>query len=446
MKKIILTLFFMIFIIIYHINYLSLDNVYHMEMSMLNYIISILSSTYILFIIVIFIIGLQSININYYIFSFKNYYALKDNNKFTINYLKIWLNLYKKVLLIVTVSLLIVILIYIFGYWEILALIFIKFGLGIKLKGITTLAGAMVKIGGKKALVYSTMGMLLKRYLIDVFSKFFIKHSVTRYKNTLIHIIHLKINDVKNASIIKKINAIVGLFLSIPMIYIFWTKFLSVAIQKIAYAFIYPLLSFLFSLLSYSFTFLSSFFTTIFEILLLGFFIEYMKRFYFGKEILKKVDNFFRLIWKLIIFIDSILNHFHLSPRTQLIIYSNKINKKLEEYIDKGINSINKITRNRLRYVSIIEKISQKRFYYQKSKKRVYNQENFYKKTLNFLLNKKQYNYKIARAKRLEKIRLKNSKKISERRLKNLNKKIKPIKRHMPFNNISDYYENPNTY
>jgi len=85
-------------------------------------------------------------------------------------------------------------------WWDAIGLMVLNLGLGIKLHGAKTFAIAVAKSGGKKALAMTTAGVLVKRHLIDVMSKFFAEHSVGRYKDNIKKIFMMKFEDVKNSS------------------------------------------------------------------------------------------------------------------------------------------------------------------------------------------------------------------------------------------------------
>lgn len=252
-------------------------------------------------------------------------------------------------------------IVYFFEFYESIGLLFIQFGLGIKLTGVKTLAGAILKMGGKKALVYSTIGMLLKRHALDVSSKFFVEHSVSRYKDNLVILMKMKIEDIKRAPLVQKIKVSLTTFFSIPIVYLFWTKFLGATIQKIIYAFIYPLFTLLMSMLTVGLQFFASAGAFVFELLMIGVFIEIIKGFTFGKKILSYVDKGIVFVFGLIIWIEKKLNRYGVSPKQHLINVSKKINSYIENIIDKNISFIDKLERNNMRYVNIVEELSQRR-------------------------------------------------------------------------------------
>ena len=291
--------------------------------------------------------------------------AIPEMNKPSFLTVKAWLHKHLTGMLMLLSFTVIVSLVYFFGWWEMLGILFLKFGLGAKVAGAKTFTHAIIKAGGKKAIVIATAGMLTKRHIIDIVSKFFNEHSVERYKKNLILVVKIKIMEIKESSIAKKIKAVGSTLLSIPVVYFFWTKVLGTAIQKFMYALVVPLVSATWGLLMVSINFLSF----IFQVLMLNIFIETLARYKVGKIFILIIDKVVELTAKVLNILNTILSFIGVNPKAWLIKFSNKFNKWLESIIDKGLSPIGKLYNRRKRYINAVESISEKRYIYQESKK-----------------------------------------------------------------------------
>jgi len=259
----------------------------------------------------------------------------------------------------------ITLLIYFFGWWETLGILFLKFGLGAKVAGAKTFTHAVIKAGGKKAIALATAGMLAKRHIIDIISKFFAEHSISRYKNNVALVAKKKFEEIKHSSMIKKIKAFGSMLLSIPMVYLFWTKVLGTAIQKFIYALVLPLVTLLWNLLMTSFNFLSF----IFQLLMLNLFLDTISRYTIGKKIISLIDHTIYLVGRILNLFNTILEYIGLNPKAWLVKLSNRFNHWLESILDKGLSPISKLRNKRTRYINIVESISEKRYLKAQSKK-----------------------------------------------------------------------------
>ncbi len=239
-----------------------------------------------------------------------------------------------------------------------MGILFLKFGLGAKVAGAKTLTHAIIKAGGKKAVVIATAGMLTKRHIIDIVSRFFAEHSINRYKKTLTLVILQKINEIRESTIAKKLKAFGSMLLSIPMVYIFWTKVLGTAIQKFIYALALPLITFLWNFIITSFNFLGF----IFQLLMLNIFLETISKYEIGKKIIYAIDRVILLIAYLLNIINTLLSYFGIDPKASLVKLSNIFNRWLESILDKGLSPISRLYNRRRRYINIVEGISERRF------------------------------------------------------------------------------------
>lgn len=254
---------------------------------------------------------------------------------------------------------------YFFGWWETLGILFLKFGLGAKVTGAKTLAHAIIKAGGKKAILIATAGMLTKRHIIDILSRFFTEHSVNRYKKNLTLVVKKKFEEILESTLAKKLKAFGSMLLSIPMVYFFWTKVLGAAIQKFMYAIFLPLITILWNLIITSFNFLSF----IFQVLMLNLFLETLARYKIGQKFILVVDKIVYFIAAILNFFNTILNYIGIDPKAWLVKLSNMFNKWLESILDHGLNSVDKLSNKRSRYSNIVKNLSEKRSLRQEAKK-----------------------------------------------------------------------------
>ncbi len=185
-------------------------------------------------------------------------------------------------------------IIHFFGWWEALGILFLKFGLGAKVAGAKTFAHAITKAGGQQAIATATAGMLAKRHIIDLFSKFFSEHSVKKYKNNLMNVFKMKLKEIQKSSFIQRLKAFGSMLLSVPLLYFFWTKVLTTAIQKIVYALVLPIFSILWNFLSAGLNII----TFVLKILMLNILLETIAQYHWGKKFLRFIDSIVSLIIK----------------------------------------------------------------------------------------------------------------------------------------------------
>jgi hypothetical protein len=241
-------------------------------------------------------------------------------------------------LTVISVTVGISILLYIFyvlSWFELLGLFFIKTILGFKIGGVKSFGKALLRIGGKKVLLLSTAGMLLKRHIIDLSSKFFTEHSVQRYSESIKKIAIMQFNKVRYSSLSKKIQGFFALLLSIPLISFFWTKVLSAVAQKLLYKMFYPIFLMIFTFLKNSFSFIGGLFTLFFQLLFIDFFSNLFRRSKLGKSVIAVFSFLFSLFGRVLSFFNRLLILIGIDIRHLLISYSITINKWLENIIYK---------------------------------------------------------------------------------------------------------------
>jgi len=254
----------------------------------------------------------------------------------------------------------IILIIHFLGWWEAIGILFLKFGLGAKVAGAKTFAHAITKAGGQQAIATATAGMLAKRHIIDLFSKFFSEHSVKKYKNNLINVFKMKLKEIQKSSLMQRLKALGSMLLSVPLLYFFWTKVLTTAIQKIVYALVLPLFSILWNFITAGLNIVSF----ILKILMLNILLETLAQYRLGKKFLNFIDAIVSLIFKLFNLLNRLLELIGLNPKSWLIKVSIKFNAWLEKILDKGLSYITKVQNKRDRYINIVEAISEKRYTY----------------------------------------------------------------------------------
>lgn len=247
------------------------------------------------------------------------------------------------------------------GWWEVIGLVILNFGLGIKVKGATTLAATIAKSGGKKALFMTTGGVLLKRHIIDLSSKFFAEHSVSRYKSNIMKLIKMKINDIKNSTPMQKAKAIGSTLMSIPILYFFWSKVLGTAIQKFIYALVLPLFSALLNVIMTGFSFLAGLFVFILQLTFLNILIDKMEKSVWGKAILNAVMKIFSFLGDILDYMNKGFIWLGFDPKHYLILKSIHLNRWLEDKVNRGVNGHKRIEFRREFHMNCRDKLLMRR-------------------------------------------------------------------------------------
>ena len=148
----------------------------------------------------------------------------KEQPKHRFLNISAWIHRYRFGLLILISLTFVALLIHYFGWWEAIGILFLKFGLGAKVSGAKSFAHAVVKAGGKKAIALATAGMLTKRHIIDILSKFFAEHSIKRYKKNLTLVMKKIFDEIRHSTPVKKLRAF-GSMLLFPSSTFFGQKF-----------------------------------------------------------------------------------------------------------------------------------------------------------------------------------------------------------------------------
>ena len=358
-------------------------------------------------------------------------------NHFFINF-RVWIFRYRSALVILASLALITLLIHFFGWWETLGILFLKFGLGAKVAGAKTFTQAMIKAGGKKAIAVATAGMLTKRHIIDLVSKFFAEHSIKRYKRNLTLVLKKKFDEIKHSTPVKKLRALGSMLLSVPMIYFFWTKVLGTAIQKFVYALVLPMATLLWNLILTGINFLGF----IFQILMLNIFLDTLASYSWGKKIIALIDDIVHLVGSVLGPLNTLFGYIGLNPKAWLVKLSDRFNRWLESILDKGLSQIDKIQNKRDRHINAVEALSEKRYFYAQSKHD--KQISYWKYT------KKLFDQKVLRKKEWRESRIHREKRWKSERLNSrtairnntLTKREKRKPLHLPFHKVNSYPEN----
>jgi len=289
----------------------------------------------------------------------------KEQIKHFLISFKAWIFRHRSALVILASLTLIILLIHFFGWWETLGILFLKFGLGAKVAGAKTFTLAMIRAGGKKAIAIATAGMLTKRHIIDLISKFFAEHSIKRHKRNLTLVLKQKFDEIKHSTPVKKLRAFGSMLLSVPMIYFFWTKVLGTAIQKFIYALVLPMVTLLWNLILTGINFLGF----IFQILMLNIFLDTLASYRWGKKIIAFIDGAIRWMGNILGFINTLFGYIGHNPKAWLVTLSNRFNRWLESILDKALSAVAKIRNRRYRHINATEALRIQRYTYAQSKR-----------------------------------------------------------------------------
>ena len=245
--------------------------------------------------------------------------------------------------------------------WTVLGLLALKFGLGVKVGTAKTFAAGVIKAGGKKALLVTTGGMLLKRHMIDLSTKFFTDHSVTKYKKNIISVFKMKFENIKKSSRMQRAKAIGVTLLGGPVLYIFWTNALGAVVQKVFYKALYPIFLFVWTFIVNSLGFVGNIIGFLFQLIIINFVIDNLEKYKWGKALLKGVTNIIRFFGDLFTYVNKLFIFLGFDVRMLMIRFSIKFNNWLENILDKGLNSHKRLRMRRERHVTAFEEIKHKR-------------------------------------------------------------------------------------
>lgn len=267
-------------------------------------------------------------------------------------------------------------------WWDAIGLLILNLGLGVKLHGAKTFAVAVAKSGGKKALAMTTAGVLLKRHIIDLASKFFAEHSVGRYKKNIVRIVKMKFDNLMASTPMQKAKTFGSTILSIPIIYFVWSKILGTAIQKFLYALVYPLFIWLFDFIAHGFGFITSAISFILQLTLLNYLINWMERRPFGRAVINWVSTIFVILGDLLDFANKLFQFVGLDPKHKLIVWSIQFNRWLERIIHNDLNGRDSLIARRRMHLTSREMLVLRRKARKEKEKESLNKKfrNFYDK------------------------------------------------------------------
>lgn len=163
----------------------------------------------------------------------------------------------------------------------------------------------------------------------------------------------------------QQLKAFGSMLLSIPIVYFFWTKVLSTAIQKVSYSLVVPLVSMLWKLITSSLNLISF----VFKVIMLNVVLDALAHYRWGRALLYGISQTIALLAMMLNFLNNLLRYIGLNPKRWLIRHSIRFNRWLESILDRGLNYITKIQRQRDRYINIVESIAIKRSYYVQKKR-----------------------------------------------------------------------------
>ena len=256
-------------------------------------------------------------------------------------------------IIVLFILLLTCVIFYYLDWWDAIGLLILNLGLGMKLHGAKTFAMAVAKSGGKKALAMTTAGVIIKRHIIDLMTKFFAEHSVKRYKDNILRIAKLQFEKIKNSSPAQKMKAVVGSVLSIPIVYFIWSKVLGTAIQKFIYALVYPIIVWLFDFITHGFNLITNLIGFVFQLTLLNYVINWLEKRPFGRAMLNWVQTLFTILGNVLDFLNDGFKLIGLDPKHRLIVWSNRFNRWLEKIIQKEMNAYDSLwSRRAMHYTS----------------------------------------------------------------------------------------------
>lgn len=240
-----------------------------------------------------------------------------------------------KALLIVAIIIGIGLIFYIFKWWEAIGLFVLKFGLGIKTAGAKSFAVAVAKSGGKKALMLTTGGVLLKRFIIDTVSAFITEHSVSRYKKNVGLYLKYQIKRLIASTWIQKIKGIILTLTAGWSLQFVVLKVIGSMAQKVLYAVFASLVS----LISSSMNFVWNVVSFFIQVKLLGMFIDFMEKYQVGKDVIKYAVKLGSIIGRGFNWVNATLVKIGFDPKHWLIKHSIRFNRYIELKIYKDRNA-----------------------------------------------------------------------------------------------------------
>jgi len=327
----------------------------------------------------------------------------------------------------------------IYKYWDEIGIFFLENILVIDLGTVAVVGKAatksvvakktfmtIVKKIGYKKLFVSIFWVILKRFLIDQVTNYFKKHSLKRFKRNLLEVLDLKLKEIKNTTIVKKIVATTSFLLGGTFFYYILTTYIGKILIGIFQKIFYILILFLSKFITLIFGLSVFIFSSVIQIFFVVKVINYIEKFWIVKTFYAFVTFVFRKMLKIVDYTFGTKIHLN------LIKLSRKIDQYFASILDKNFTIYEVVQRKRDRYINSFEYISVQRERYI-LKKREQNNASVLK-YYNRVLKKYLYKEKTWKEKRAGYFNQKEEKYLKKRRkLKKVvrkNKLLLPNKRY----------------
>lgn len=263
----------------------------------------------------------------------------------------------KIALIILVVLSLIGYIFHLLDWWEVVGLFILKVGLGVKTAGAKSFATAVARSGGKQALMLTTGGVLLKRFIIDSSSKFIAVHSVSRYKKNIVIYLRYQVRRMIHSTIAQKIKASVGAILGVYGLKFMWLKVIGSVVQKGLYFIFQPLISGLVSFLISSMSVIWNVITFFIQIKVINMFITWLRRRVLGQIIIKYVIKATEKLGYGFNWLNTSLIKIGFDPKHWLIVKSIRFNRWIEAKIYKHLSKHELVRIRRSIYINSRERI-----------------------------------------------------------------------------------------
>lgn len=270
-------------------------------------------------------------------------------------------NIFKTILFLILCSL-------IYKYWDELGIFFIENILVIDVGTVAVVGKAatksiatkktflsLVKKIGYKKLFVSIFWVIFKRFLIDQVTLYFKKHSLKRFKNNLVQVLKLKLQEVKNTTVVKKIVALFSFLLGGSFFYYFLTTYIGKILIGLLQKVFYVLILFLGKFITLVFGLTVFIFTSIIQIFFVVKVINYIEKFWIVQLFYSIVTFIFRKTLNIVDFAFGTKIHLN------LIKLSRRVDKYFASILDKNFTIYEVVQRKRDRYINSYEYISVQR-------------------------------------------------------------------------------------
>ena len=268
---------------------------------------------------------------------------------------------------------------------------------------------SLVKKIGYKRLFVSIFWVIFKRFLIDQVTLYFKRHSLKRFKKNLVEVLELKLKEIKNTTIVKKVLAIFSFLVGGSFFYYLLTTYIGKILIGLLQKLFYVLILFLGKFITLVFGLTVFVFSSIIQIFFVVKIINYIEKFWIVKVFYSIVTYIFRKILNIIDFTFGTKVHLN------LIKLSRKIDNYFASILDKNFSSYEVIQRRRDRYINSYEYISvQRERYILKKAEKNKTTIKYYNKLFKKYINKD----KTWREKREEQLKFREEKYLNKRKTK----------------------------